>query len=110
MSTSTVWPSALLLCGVPLNINFLQEMSPIDGIVPLHHTAYSDRYGMETSIDLIPNHHIYHSGTGDDNLMSGNSNRPLIRDHPQAGRPAPQVGKQSAHVSVTSVLHCPCYI
>lgn len=80
-----------------------QEMSPVDGIVPLYHNGYSDRYSVETNIDLIPNHHIYHSGTGDDQLMSGHSGRPLIRPQrdnplPLRGRQAPQLGKQSVQV------------
>ena len=65
-------------------------------LVPLD-TLHSGIF-METgaeSMNLVPNHHIYHGETGEDMIMSGSSSKPLIRGPPEPGRQAPIRGKQS---------------
>lgn len=85
----------------------LQEMNPVNcDLVPLD-TLHSGIY-METgaeSINLVPNHHIYHgeTNTGEDMIMSGSSSKQLIREPPEPGRQAPIRAKQS-YVSYKSTI------
>lgn len=69
-------------------------MSPID-IVPLESNHYDDRFMDETSVDVYSNH-VYTNASEDahNHYASGTSTNALIRQPPQPGRPAPQVGKQ----------------
>lgn len=70
-------------------------MSPID-IVPLEENAFE--VDLESSMDIVPNHRIYHSERTDSTIFSNiMSNNPLI---PQpTSRQAPNHAKQS-HVSI----------
>ena len=57
---------------------YLQEMSPID-IVPLEENAYD----LESNMDIVPNHQIYHSERTDSTIFSNMSAMPLMHQPPQ---------------------------
>lgn len=77
-----------------LHVSVLQEMSPID-IVPLEQNAFE--VDLESSMDIVPNHRIYHSERTDSTIFSNMSTNPLVPL--PASKQTPNHVKQS-HVSV----------
>ena len=69
-------------------------MSPID-IVPLEENAYE--MDLESNMDIVPNHRIYHSERTDSTIFSNMSANPLI-PRPTPKQASVENGKQS-HVS-----------
>ena len=73
-------------------------MSPID-IVPLEENAFE--VDLESSMDIVPNHRIYHSERTDSTIMFSNmSTNPLVA--PSASKQTLNHTKQS-HVSFQEV-------
>ena len=68
-------------------------MSPID-IVPMEPNHYDERFMNETSVDVYTNNYTAVSEDPHSGYASGASTKVLIRQPPQPGRSAPQVGKQ----------------
>lgn len=69
-------------------------MSPID-IVPLEENVY--KLDLESNMDIVPNHRIYHSERTDSTIFHNMSTIPLVHPPPQR-----QASHQSINVSHVS--------
>ena len=68
-------------------------MSPID-IVPLEENMYE--LDMESNMDIVPNHRIYHSERTDSTIFSNMSAIPLVQ---QPARQPSNLNIKQSHVS-----------
>lgn len=78
----------------------LQEMSPID-IVPMVENEYE--VDLESNMDIVPNHQIYHSERTDSTLFSNTSTMRLVRQDPQ--RQATYQSTKRSHVSIMVTVY-----
>lgn len=78
-------------------------MSPksIIDIVPLEQNGNAYEVDLESNMDLVPNHQIYHSERTDSTIFSNLSTMPLVQQQQHVqGHASRQSVKQHTHVSL----------
>lgn len=86
-----------------MTVIFAQEMSPID-IVPLEENMYE--MDVESNMDIVPNHRIYHSERTDSTIFSNMSAIPVVKHQPPTQQSNHHI-KQS-HVSACMLSTTSC--
>ena len=74
-------------------------MSPID-IVPIEENMYG--LEVESNMDIVPNHRIYHSERTDSTIFSNSSNHPFVQP---PSKQAPNTIKQTHDVCIQSYYY-----